>query len=298
VSPAVLVPAVAFLSAAVVLVVIMYGRRLPLPSATNYRGARVPVILGAAVTAGIVVGGLAALVSDLDKGRTLPTIRGTLQILVATTMVFVAGLFDDAQPARVRGLRAHGLALVRGRVTSGVVKLVTFIVAAMILVEATRGLSVEGVVGILFIAGATNLWNLLDVAPGRSMKFFILAALALQGAIAAASLDAPGGFSVFVFTGLAAALVALPFDLREHAMLGDGGANVLGFLVGAGLYLRLPIAWQWVALAVVVVLTVLAETVTLTRIMRAVPPLRWFDDWGRRRETVDAPPAPVSVPGD
>lgn len=300
-SSAILVPIVALLSAGVASMVIMYGRRLRPPNATNYRGKRLPVILGMAVTAGIVVGSLTALLSDLDRGRTLPTIRGTLQILVAVIMVFVAGLFDDAQPGRVRGLRAHGRALLRGRLTSGVVKLVTFIVAAMILVEATRGLSfvfsiervgsevvgfhvtLGGVVGILFIAGATNLWNLLDVAPGRSIKFFIVAAVALQTAIAAASLSAPRGFSVFVITGLAAALVALPFDLREHAVLGDGGANVLGFLVGAGLYLRLSAAWLWLALAVVVVLTLLAETVTLTRIIRAVPPLRVFDDLGRVR---------------
>jgi hypothetical protein len=219
-SPAILVPVVAILSAAVAFVVIMNGRRLRPPSATNHRGKRLPVILGMAVTAGIVVGGLAALLSDLRAARTLPTIRGTLQIL-------------------------------------------------------------GGLVGILFIAGATNLWNLLDVAPGRSTKFFVLAAVALEVAIAAASRDAPRGFSVFVITGLAAALVALPFDLREHAMLGDGGANVLGFLVGAGLYVKLSTGWLWIGLAVVVALTLLAETVTLTRLIRAVPPLRWFDDLGR-----------------
>jgi UDP-GlcNAc:undecaprenyl-phosphate GlcNAc-1-phosphate transferase len=282
VSSAVLVPVVALLSAGVALLVIMYGRTFRPPKATNYRGKRLPVILGMAITAGIVVGVLAALLSDLEPGRTLPTIGGTLQILVAVIIVFVAGLFDDIQPGRVRGLRAHGRALARGRVTSGMVKLVAFVVAAMILVEATRGLSTPGgVVGILFIAGATNLWNLLDVAPGRSIKFFIFAAVALQTWIAAESLSAPRGFSVFVATGLAAVLVALPFDLREHAMLGDGGANVLGFLIGAGLYLRLETAWLWLALAVVVVLTLLAETVTLTRIIRGVPLLRWFDDLGR-----------------
>jgi hypothetical protein len=30
-----------------------------------------------------------------------------------------------------------------------------------------------------------------------------------------------------------------------------------------------------------VVLNLLAETVTLSRIIRSVPPLRWFDDLGR-----------------
>ena len=67
-------------------------------------------------------------------------------------------------------------------------------------------------------------------------------------------------------------------------MLGDAGANVLGFVVGLELVGGLPPVGLAVALAVVVGLHVLSETVTLTRVIRAVPPLRWLDDVGRRPE--------------
>ena len=67
-------------------------------------------------------------------------------------------------------------------------------------------------------------------------------------------------------------------------MLGDAGANVLGLVAGIGMFDRLGLVGLWVALAGVVALHVLSETVTLSRIIRAVPPLRWLDDLGRVRD--------------
>jgi hypothetical protein len=73
-------------------------------------------------------------------------------------------------------------------------------------------------------------------------------------------------------------------DLRERAMLGDSGANLLGFLAGAEIVRRLPEPWLPVAAAVVVALNLLAETVTFSRTIEAIPPLRWFDHLGRLPE--------------
>jgi UDP-GlcNAc:undecaprenyl-phosphate/decaprenyl-phosphate GlcNAc-1-phosphate transferase len=71
------------------------------------------------------------------------------------------------------------------------------------------------------------------------------------------------------------------FDLRERAMLGDAGANLLGFTVGLGLYLALPGWGVAAASTAVAALNVVAETVSLTRVIAAVPPLRWLDRLGR-----------------
>ena len=81
---------------------------------------------------------------------------------------------------------------------------------------------------------------------------------------------------------LVAALVALPLDLGERAMLGDGGANLLGFGVGLALYLVLP-AWAVAAAAVAATsLNLLAETLTLSALIERSRPLRWLDGLGRR----------------
>jgi UDP-N-acetylmuramyl pentapeptide phosphotransferase/UDP-N-acetylglucosamine-1-phosphate transferase len=64
-------------------------------------------------------------------------------------------------------------------------------------------------------------------------------------------------------------------------VLGDGGSNLLGFTAGLGLVLVLPGWGVWVAAGVAVVLNVLADTVTLSRMNEAAPPLRWYDALGR-----------------
>ena len=65
-------------------------------------------------------------------------------------------------------------------------------------------------------------------------------------------------------------------------MLGDAGSNPLGLLAGLGLAVSLPTPWLVAAAVAAVLLQVAAETVTISRVVDAVPPLRWFDRLGRR----------------
>ena len=115
------------------------------------------------------------------------------------------------------------------------------------------------------------MWNGLDLAPGRALKGFLVVALVLLAVDLRAFL--------LVWTGAAAA--ALWPDLRERGMLGDSGANLLGFLAGAEIVRRLPEPWLPVAAMVVIALNLLAETLTFSRTIEATPPLRWFDRLGR-----------------
>ena len=72
------------------------------------------------------------------------------------------------------------------------------------------------------------------------------------------------------------------------------GSNVLGFLVGIGLVRELTRAGLVVALVAILFLHLLAETVTLSAVIRAVPPLRWLDLAGRPRHPVPAEGTPRS----
>jgi hypothetical protein len=137
---------------------------------------------------------------------------------------------------------------------------------------ATAG---RGVLVAVTVAGSANLWNGLDVAPGRAGKAFLLAAPPLV------ALAGPGPGTVILAAALGAAAVVLLPDLREAAMLGDVGANLLGFAVGAALAEVLSLAWLALATGTVVALNLLAETLTLSRAISAVPPFRWADRLGR-----------------
>jgi hypothetical protein len=238
---------------------------------TNRRGIDVPVSLGWALALGVAATGYPVWV-QVDELGIRDSQGGEL---LAAAIVFLAGVVDDGFGGDVRGLRGHLRALLDGRLTTGGIKLAAAVLAAGITVAWTpREHLWANVLALIAIAGCTNVWNGLDVAPGRATKGFLVVAVVLLLVDVRAFL--------LICTGAATA-VFVP-DLRERGMLGDSGANLLGFLAGAEIVRRLPEVWLIPAVAIVVGLNVLAETVTFTRTIDVIPPLRWFDRLGRLPE--------------
>lgn len=244
-------------------------RRWPGPRARNHRGRILPVSLGTAVAAGVLAGALAGWATEGRLPRTGPG------LLLAAVLVFGVGLVDDALPGGPRGLRGHLRALAGGRVSTGTLKLVVTAAAAVVSVALVPGRSAwVRLAGVVLVAGAANLWNGLDVAPGRALKAFLPVGVVVLATGTWALLPA-------LPAALGGGAVALGPDVRERAMLGDGGSNLLGFVLGQALYLVLP-GWAVVVGAILAVaLNVLAETVTLSAAIRGTPPLRWLDGLGR-----------------
>ena len=235
---------------------------------TNRRGVPLPVSLGWALALGVA--GTAIVVRQQVGALGLQDSQAGE--LLGAAIVFLAGVIDDGFGGEARGLRGHLRAVASGRVTTGVLKLAAAVLAAAITVAWTpREHLWANLLALVAIAGCTNVWNGLDVAPGRALKGFLVVAAVLLAVDVRAFL--------LVCTG--AALAVLWPDLRERGMLGDAGANLLGFLAGAEIVRRLPEPWLPVAAAVVIGLNLLAETVTFSRTIEAVPPLRWFDRLGR-----------------
>jgi hypothetical protein len=73
----------------------------------------------------------------------------------------------------------------------------------------------------------------------------------------------------------------LPDDLGERTMLGDAGANGLGALLGLALLDRAPHR-RAAALDGPRRAHRASEVVSYSRVVDAVPPLRWADRLGRR----------------
>jgi UDP-GlcNAc:undecaprenyl-phosphate GlcNAc-1-phosphate transferase len=78
-------------------------------------------------------------------------------------------------------------------------------------------------------------------------------------------------------------LVGAVFTLRERAMLGDTGSNLVGALAGVSLLVVLDETGRWIALAVVAALTIYGEFRSISKAIEAIPPLRWLDSLGRVR---------------
>jgi UDP-N-acetylmuramyl pentapeptide phosphotransferase/UDP-N-acetylglucosamine-1-phosphate transferase len=244
-----------------------------LPAVRNHRGSMIPASLGFALLVATVVPALVADLVAIARGEAGRWVAAAVAVSVPSVLVFGVGLLDDSQATRTRGWRAHLGALRRGRITTGMGKLVVISGASLAWVLIERPFGLSAVLGAAVIAGCANLWNLFDLAPGRALKFAVLAVAVFL------ALD-PARYTAQV---LAVCLVLLPFDLRERAMLGDSGANLLGFLVGQLLVTRFPpfATGPAVALAVLIGLHVVADTIGFSRLIQATPPLRWFDDLGR-----------------
>ena len=235
---------------------------------TNHRGAAIPVVLGGALVVGAGASGLAA--AGLDEAF-VPA-----SVWVPWIALFVVGWLDDRSHGGPRGLAGHVRSLLRGSPTTGILKLVVGIAAALWVAVDAGGTPVRVTAATIVVAVGTNVWNALDVQPGRALKWGLVALVALLAATWAA------GLGLFVAAAVGASLALLPLDLRERAMLGDEGSNPLGFLVGAGLALTLPTPALVTAAALLLVLQVAAETVTISRLIEGVPPLRWVDRLGRK----------------
>jgi hypothetical protein len=289
----------------------------------NYRGARVPLGLGAtwfvwAVSAAMLLALAPALAATVppEAQPVALALQYAAGIVLPAGVAFVAlaGLADDlfGTPSE-RGLRGHFKALGEGRITTGLVKLA--VIAVMSMWAALPLLMPERVAGAwtagpslfdwacasVLIAGSTNLLNLLDLRPGRALKagialvVLVLPALALSLPSLSGS-PPPQGWeiaSLVAVLALGPMLALMPADLLEVSMLGDAGANAAGFLTGLVLAHSLSTMTLAAAAVAVVVLNLMSEMISFSAVIDRTPVLHRLDMLGRRPE-----PPPPEPPED
>jgi UDP-GlcNAc:undecaprenyl-phosphate/decaprenyl-phosphate GlcNAc-1-phosphate transferase len=255
----------------------------------NYRGALLAFPLGAvlATAALVALAPLAVLNDRADLDLLDPELRRWLPYLLGIAFL---GFLDDAlgQGARAdtpRGWRGHWAALRAGSLSTGAIKALGALALAAYVVSG-RGLeSWRYVADVVLLILATNLFNLLDLRPGRAEKGLVLLGVGLcLGAWTFAPVELLGIF-------LGPVLVGAWLTLGERAMLGDTGSNLIGAIAGVWLLTALGGDGRLVALAVVVLLTIYGEMRSISATIDSVPPLRWLDSLGRHAEPLRSNPA-------
>ncbi len=143
--------------------------------------------------------------------------------------------------------------------------------------------------GALIVALSANLLNLLDRAPGRAVKAALgWWCVALVPAVLVGFGSAGGsglGSEALQWVTWAGAVVGastglLRSELAEEHMLGDTGVNPLGAMLGMSTIVVYSSAVLWAVLAVLAALNLASERWSFSRIIDAVPPLRWLDRLG------------------
>ena len=271
------VPILPFVVATVTALVLAPALRASLASngfvRENYRGERLPFPFGVAVVAAAAVAlvPLALIYAATDDSlvEDTPSVVLTFALGVAAL-----GLADDVLSGASRGWRGHGAAVMKGSFSTGALKAAGTLGLALWVTsgEASFGDQLLAT-GVLVLA--TNLFNLLDLRPGRSVKGLVL--------LGAALMIGEGELHTFEHLGLFVGplLVAGLFDVRERAMLGDTGSNLTGALAGLWLVLVLGTTGQVVALVVLAAITAYGEFRSISDLVDRTPGLSHLDSIGR-----------------
>lgn len=245
----------------------------------NYAGRTLAFPVGAVLVAAslVALAPLAPLDDRADIDLLDPELRRWFAYIVGVAFL---GLFDDAlgrgeADDSARGWRGHAHAVASGDLSTGAVKAVGALALAA---YATSGLgreSLDYVVDLALLLLATNFANLLDLRPGRAEKALALVAAGLcLGYWTVEPIELLGLF-------LGPVAVGAWFTLRERAMLGDTGSNVVGALIGIWLVTTLPDPARLIALGVLIALTVYGEFRSLSSAIEKIPLIKQLDSLGR-----------------
>ncbi len=238
---------------------------------TNYRQAAIACPLGLLVPAAALVALIPlALLYGLADADTLD-VAGLFLVLG----VAVLGLADDAYAGASRGWRGHGRAAIGGAFSTGAMKAVGTLGLALTWSAITQPDVARFLLASAVIVLATNLFNLFDLRPGRSVKAFVL----LGAALTIGSLDLDPLLELGLWAG--PIVVAGALDLRERGMLGDTGSNIIGVVAGLWLALTLSTTGLAIAAGVLVLMTAYGEFRSISDLIERTPGLRHLDSFGR-----------------
>jgi hypothetical protein len=240
-----------------------------LPKRPNFAGRNIPTSAGLSFLPIILLmlgASLAGLV-ELDAAG--------VWYLAYSLVAGCVGFADDRWGGvGERGFAGHLGALSRGRVTTGLFKVVLLGGGAVVFAVLTFGVGPEALVAAFLLAGCVNLANLFDVRPGRALKFLGVPVLVLL-------LLVPHGAVLAVVGVVGGAISLFYFDLKGRIMLGDAGAAIWGAVLGYLAVTSGPGVVWWVAGVAIVGLTAVAEFSSISRVIEEVGALRRLDLWGR-----------------
>ncbi len=247
----------------------------------NYRERSLPFPFGVLIVAAALLA-LVPLTLIERLAHTAILYPRLLPVAVYALGVACLGLIDDTLGAErsgapgPRGWRGHGAAAMRGEPSTGVLKAAGSLGLALLTMDLVAGSSTgRWLLAVAVLVLATNAFNLLDLRPGRAIKVFVLLGAGLTIGVR----ELRPLWTLGLFAG--PALLAGVYDLRERAMLGDTGANLLGGLAGLWLVLTLSQTGQLIALGLLIVVTVYGELRSISELVQRVPLLRGLDSWGR-----------------
>ncbi|MGL5327939.1 MAG: glycosyl transferase [Peptostreptococcaceae bacterium] len=237
----------------------------------NYKNDMIPVSMGMVFLPMIIVNAIILCFFTAEY-------KNLLYIFIfifGMICMFFAGILDDIIGNRdVSGLKGHFKSLLKGKLTTGGFKaLFGGFIGILVSVSISKNIT-DIIINTLIIALSTNFMNLLDLRPGRAIKVYSFIMLTIFVTLT-------GYIKILPLLILPNVLAYFNWDLKAKAMMGDTGSNVLGVSIGIlmvfGYSFNIRLGW----LVFLVLIHILTEKYSLTKIIENNKILNYIDKLGR-----------------
>ena len=236
----------------------------------NYKKEEIPICMGLLFVFVQTIS--ISIILFLTKAKA----KYIISYLFALTLMGMVGLLDDLiGDKNVKGFKGHIKSFFEGVLTTGGIKAgIGFFIALFISIIISKN-PVDIIINTLLISLFTNLTNLFDLRPGRSIKVFILLSIMM---LFTGNVN-EYNFLLYSFYGIL--VVYFPLDLKAKAMMGDVGSNVLGITLGVYCGLTHGLVGKSIYLFILIVIHIMAEKISFSKIIEDNKVLNFIDNLGR-----------------
>lgn len=242
----------------------------------NYKDDMIPVSMGIVFLPMMIINGI--IVTFAIKNFNLYTsdnMAFLFMFLFGAISMFFAGIIDDIIGNRdVSGLKGHFKSLLNGNLTTGGFKALFGGFLGVLISLIVSNSIFELVINTLIVALSTNLMNLLDLRPGRAIKGYLTITIVMI-------ITLTGFIKALLLLLLPNVLAYFNLDLKAKAMMGDTGSNVLGISIGILMVLGYSIKIKLCWLVFLILIHLLTEKYSLTKIIENNKILNFIDKLGR-----------------
>ena len=250
----------------------------------NYKNEMIPVGMGIVFLPMIIINSIILgfvtlnniwFVSSSNYNLNIVWLLCLALYIFSMMAMFFAGALDDLIGNRnVSGLKGHFKSLFKGELTTGGFKALFGGFVGLVVSVCISSSIVDIIVNTLIIALSTNLMNLFDLRPGRAIKAYLVIMIPIY-------ITLTGYTKVFPLLILPNVLAYFNTDLRARGMMGDTGSNVLGISIGVlmalGYGIKVRLAW----LVFLILMHLITEKFSLTKIIEKNRVLKFIDNLGR-----------------
>ncbi|WP_303223139.1 glycosyl transferase [Intestinibacter bartlettii] len=250
----------------------------------NYKNEMIPVGMGIVFLPMIIINSIILgfvtlnniwFVSSRNYNLNIVWLLCLALYIFSMMAMFFAGALDDLIGNRnVSGLKGHFKSLFKGELTTGGFKALFGGFVGLVVSVCISSSIVDIIVNTLIIALSTNLMNLFDLRPGRAIKAYLVIMIPIY-------ITLTGYTKVFPLLILPNVLAYFNTDLKARGMMGDTGSNVLGISIGVlmalGYGIKVRLAW----LVFLILMHLITEKFSLTKIIEKNRVLKFIDNLGR-----------------